>query len=316
MKKFIVILMTLMTLTTACSKGILVEDTQTPLESELCVYLTNEDKTALVPYYIKTDNTDMEKQISTVLRTLKEGVDDQAYQATIPETLVIEAVNVSGENAIVHIGEDFIYLNQVDFILCRSSLIKSLTAIDGIASLEFFINGIPMKDDNGIVYGQFFDEDVVTEAINTSSSEEEVNLILYFPDSQGERLVRVNRKVMINNTEQIEAKIIEELKLVPEGYGVTSVMPQESQLKSIEVTKGICYVDFNDAFRTKNYGGSTGELMTIYAIVNSLTELPNISRVQFLIEGEKSSYYKGHLDFSSLFENDITLVNTQVQYEE
>lgn len=57
-------------------------------------------------------------------------------------------------------------------------------------------------------------------------------------------------------------------------------------------------------FVVKHTGGSVGEWFTIYSIVNSLTELDNIKKVQFLIEGEKQQDFKGHMDFSKPFEAD------------
>lgn len=316
MKRLLIGLLVMMFLVTACSSTSVDKDMYELSEDELYVYLANKEKSELVAHRITVDMSDLAKQISSVVRVLKDGVGELGYQPTIPAYLDVESINLEGENVIIYTGQGFDGMDQVDFILCRSSIIKSLTAIEGVDSIEFYVDGIPMKDANGKVYGPFYDEDVVTASMNTVSSALTNNVILYFPDQQGASLVRVDRQITLENTESLEERIIDELKLVPKGFGLTSVMPDESVLKSIEVSDGVCYIDFNSAFQTKHYGGATGELMTVYAIVNSLTELPNISRVQFLIEGEKTDTYKGHLDFASLFENDITLVNTEVRYEE
>jgi len=49
-------------------------------------------------------------------------------------------------------------------------------------------------------------------------------------------------------------------------------------------------------------------VLTIYSIVNSLTEINSVKKVQFLIDGEKISDCKGHLDFSKPFERNEALI--------
>ena len=57
-------------------------------------------------------------------------------------------------------------------------------------------------------------------------------------------------------------------------------------------------VDFNRAMVDKLSGGSTGEEMLVGSIVNTLTEFPEIKKVQIVIEGRKVETLKGHMDTS------------------
>ena len=47
--------------------------------------------------------------------------------------------------------------------------------------------------------------------------------------------------------------------------------------------------------------------MTVYSIVNSLTELPSVKKVQFLIEGEKREVYL-HMAFDTPIERDEEMI--------
>lgn len=300
----------------ACSSGVADDaagttvhsDVQLVENNELYIYLADSDKSALVEYCIEVDKSDLGLQITSVIRMLKSGAEDEGLKGTLPDNILVESIKLDGDNVILHVADGFGSMSQIDFLLCRISLIKSLTAIDGVESVEFYVDGTPMRDANGIVYGPFYSDDVVMDSMSDESSETR-NMILYFPDEQGENLIRVDREVTMSSSESVEFRIIEELRTPPSEQGLGSVLPVEASVKSIEVSDGICYIDFNEAFKTKHYGGSTGETMTVYAIVNSLTELPNISHVQFMIEGKRVEDFKGHLDFSTLFENDINLIS-------
>ena len=66
------------------------------------------------------------------------------------------------------------------------------------------------------------------------------------------------------------------------------------------------YVNLSRDFIKKK--GSISEPIIIYSIVNSLTELDGVKKVQFLIEGEKINEYNGDLDFSKPFERNTDFI--------
>ena len=60
---------------------------------------------------------------------------------------------------------------------------------------------------------------------------------------------------------------------------------------------GAAYVDFTAALRANHPGGSLNEILTVYAIVSSLTaNLPAITAVQILIDGHEADTLAGHVD--------------------
>lgn len=53
--------------------------------------------------------------------------------------------------------------------------------------------------------------------------------------------------------------------------------------------------------------------MTIYSIVNSLTELKEISKVKFLIEGKSSADFKGNFRFNTEFPRSAQLISNKAE---
>ena len=92
--------------------------------------------------------------------------------------------------------------------------------------------------------------------------------------------------------------VIDELIKGPEDSNLYQTIPPETKLLGIQIKDKIAYVDFSEEIRTKHWGGSTGEIMTMGSIVNSLTELEGIEKVLVLIEGETQDTLVGHLDIS------------------
>jgi spore germination protein GerM len=76
-----------------------------------------------------------------------------------------------------------------------------------------------------------------------------------------------------------------------------AVIPQGTKLRGVTVKNHIAYADFTSEL-TKSHGGSQTEILIAGAIVNTLTEFPEIHKVQIMVEGKKTDTIGGHLDTS------------------
>ena len=85
------------------------------------------------------------------------------------------------------------------------------------------------------------------------------------------------------------------------------LIPTEAKLISTELKDGVCFVNFSKEFVDKHVAGSSAELLTIYSIVNTLVDLDNVNKVQFLIEGQKVETF-GEMIFDEPFTKNESLV--------
>lgn len=117
---------------------------------------------------------------------------------------------------------------------------------------------------------------------DTQNTQAQVNL--YFPDKNAEKLHLEQRNITVKN-EGIARATVEALIAGPKNNLVASI-PSGTKLINIYVINKIAYVDFSKEFISNHSGGSASEIMTLYSIVNTLTEFSTIDSVQFLIEGK------------------------------
>ena len=87
-----------------------------------------------------------------------------------------------------------------------------------------------------------------------------------------------------------------------------SCVSNSSTLLSVTISDNKCYVDFKNGFLSKNSGSTEHKLLTIYSIVNSLTELDSVGRVQFLIDGKRVDAF-GDIKLNGLFERNEELID-------
>ena len=104
--------------------------------------------------------------------------------------------------------------------------------------------------------------------------------------------------------------IIHALARGPRQADLVATVPAETACRALYVTAdGTAYVDFSSAIREYQPGGSQAELLTVYAIVNSLAvNVDGIDRVKFLIEGREADTLAGHVDLRFAFAPDMRMV--------
>ena len=127
-------------------------------------------------------------------------------------------------------------------------------------------------------------------------TEEMVEVNLYFSDSQAMYLVAEKRK--ISQIPSLPRQTINELIKGPENPDFYPTIPKKTQVNEVYIVDDIAYIDISEEMFKSHPGGSSGELMTVYSIVNTLTEITPIKGVQILVEGNEMKSLAGHIDIS------------------
>ena len=123
------------------------------------------------------------------------------------------------------------------------------------------------------------------------------SFIVYRAAADGrEKLLPEKFTINDNGKSAAENALIALVSTKPQDASMEDVFPIGTKVLSLRVDeKGTAYADFSKEL-TKKGQGSYGEMMICYAIANTLTEFPEIKRVQILIEGKKVTTISGHMD--------------------
>lgn len=121
---------------------------------------------------------------------------------------------------------------------------------------------------------------------------------LYYVSNDGSSLVGVTREVPFGGTPAEQARSIVTAELAPAPPGSVSAIPAGVALRNLFITaRGDAYVDLSREIITGHPGGSLNESLTVYALVNALTEnVREITTVQLIVEGKQVDTLAGHLD--------------------
>lgn len=137
-----------------------------------------------------------------------------------------------------------------------------------------------------------------------------ITATLFYATPDGEAITGVRREVPLASgpVAQGRAILLALLDAAPEG--ALSVVPQGTSLRGFYITpRQDAFVDLSSEASTAHPGGTSAELLTVYAIVNTVTtNLPSIQRVQILIDGKEADTLAGHIDLRRPLQQDLALV--------
>ncbi len=140
---------------------------------------------------------------------------------------------------------------------------------------------------------------------------------LYFADEDADALVSEKRSVKLGAGASADATtIVSELMRGPQSAGLFPTIPADTKLLDAYKLGDTLVLDFTRELQSNHPGGSTGELLTVYSIVNTMTEnMYGIKRVQILLEGEEIETLTGHMDLTRPLPPDTKWMTAQPPIE-
>ena len=126
----------------------------------------------------------------------------------------------------------------------------------------------------------------------------EMSIRVYYPNEDGSRLIAVTKTIHPDQKTDKYTAAIQALMAGTSAKGQVNIIPKTAKLHSVHVHDGVASVDFSGELVKKFSGGSSGETMLVGSIVDTLTEFPDIQKVQILSDGKKVETIAGHMDTS------------------
>lgn len=153
-------------------------------------------------------------------------------------------------------------------------------------------DAIPVTDNNPVRTGEPSNK---PSEPGKNAAQETMRITVYHATKDAMNLVGETHVVDKNDNPAKTA--ISFLMAQPTDKNLIRVLPSNARLLSLKVQNGIAYANFSQQL-ARNSGGSANEVLIVAAIVNTLTEFPEIKAVQILVEGKKVESLSGHMDIS------------------
>ncbi len=141
-------------------------------------------------------------------------------------------------------------------------------------------------------------DDAVKRVVETVKPADTEEATLYFGDPKWTGLVAESRKIPRSEDDATRIRRLVEALVRGSKEERAPVLPAKTKVREVYLGKGgLAVIDFEPGTMNdvRSYG-ATGELLAVYAVVNTVTEnVAGVKKVQFLLGGETEETLGGHV---------------------
>lgn len=275
------------------------------------VFYINSDGSGLTgkTYQLKDAKQDLVSVIKELIIRLQTP-QEESLKSPIDEGIQVVDYQIKENQLSVYFSAGYNNKSGLDEILSRAAIVKTLCQIQEIEYVEFYVEDQPLML-SGNAVGLMSQESFVDE-LNPQDQKQSKETVLYFANKQGNRLKKITTDITYNAVEPIARLLVEQLIV-----GVSSIqnidetklqsaVPSKTTLNNLTIRDNICYLDLSRDFEQQDPNVSSEVI--VYSIVDTLCELPEVTKVQFSVDGEQKEKYGDLEGFNKPLERNLDLL--------
>ena len=255
--------------------------------------------------------------IESILRGLVDGPEAATLLPSVPYGVYIEGaqlrVGTEENTLVVTFSASFGDVPPLERVFTMASFVWTLTELDFVDHLLFYVGEEPMLDGDGNPFGLRSRSNTTLEDSPPPWEADTVLAALYFANDDATGLVAEMRNLQIGPLQDIDRAKVDALIAGPFNPDLFSFLPADTTYNRVERSGDMVTVDFTESFLDGFGGGSLAEEMMIFSLVNTLTQGPEVRRVLILVDGLHVQDEDGmfHMDLSMPIERDESLIITE-----
>ena len=273
------------------------------------IYYLNRSETAVVPVNYEPEENGAEELTDELLGQLSTAPVDADLKAVLTPEVNVASYELDSGQLSLHFSIAYRDMTMTREILTRMAVVKTLCQIPEVEYVSFLVGDNPLMDSTETPVGPMNADSFVDDPGSTADDYAVTTTTLYFANKSGDKLVGETVNISYSSNIPLERLVVEQLISGPITNDAYPAIPPETKLLSISTKDGICYVNLDNGFLGQGY--DVTEAVPIYSIVNSLTAIPGISRVQILINGETNLVYRESIRFDTVFERNLDIIEEE-----
>ena len=241
-----------------------------------------------------------------LLKDLKKRPQDASLRQTIPNKVKVLGVSTAAYQITVDFSKEYYDMSPTQEVLTRAAIVKTLLQIKKYPYVMFTVESEPLVNSSKNAVGSMSEDSFVENPGEQINSSQKTTLTLYFSSKDGTKLVPETREVHYSSNISLEKLVMEQLMEGPKTKKKLATIPTGTKLITITVVDGVCYVNMDETFLNQNQ--EISEQVVLYSIVDSLTELSSIDKVQISINGDTSGKCRYTYDLAPMYKEDMSIV--------
>ncbi|MBE5861619.1 MAG: hypothetical protein E7295_02070 [Lachnospiraceae bacterium] len=278
---------------------------QKPNGPTVQVYYVSSMETKVETHEYEKPVGSTEEQVKTLMSYLAAVFEKPAYKSPLAMGFNVLGVEYQEGSLVLNMDDNYSKLSSTTEVLVRAAIVRTLIQADGVNRVQILVNGNQLVDGAGDPVGWMTEGQFIYNDGSEINSYDQIRVKLYFANESGDKLIAAYREKFYSTNTSLERFVVDEILAGPSGKiaGLYATISPDTKILSVMTKDGICYVNFDSNFLT--VVNNVNLDVEIYSIVNSLTELQGVNRVQILVDGDVPDIFG-----SAMFERNMDIVTT------
>ena len=236
---------------------------------------------------------DTQYNLADMMRLYLDGPMSLGLESRFPDGLRLIRSEEAGPEITLVFDDSLAELSDIRLQLVCACIACTVADFGGYETVHLRAEHLPLDGDREMISVR--PAELVLE--DHSAGQPNALVLLYFSDLNSRYLLGEQCAITAADSANLPELIVRRLIEGPQSVSLLPTVPEGTELLNISVEDRICAVDFSEAFRDNRPDTALGERMTVFSVVNSLTQLDEVDAVDILVQGEKVERYL-HLDLS------------------
>ena len=228
--------------------------------------------------------------------------------SALPTGVSIDGYTMGVDDLQVDFSATYLGLTNVQEVLLRASLVKTLVQIPGVLRVRFTVDGQPLTDNEGREVAAMDEDTFIDSKEDGINSYHYVTLNLYFSNPTGDKVVKEMRNVYYSSNLIMETIIVEQIIRGPVNEKLLPVVDRGVLIKNVQISGDVCIIDLDSRFNITPNDTDVEPETCLYAFVNAICDACDVKGVQFEIEGNSDVRFRGQVSLDQVFERNPDII--------
>jgi|GEM_PF-744857 len=217
--------------------------------------------------------------VQTAVSALNSSPQSEKLENPLPNGVELLDASLQGNCVTAEMNSAYLDVTGFDKTLIDCCITMTMCSIEGVDYVTVCVDGETVAD-------KLSSEDFLL--FNTVKSLNTAKVQIYFPKVSSNTLGSEYRSISFDDNNSAERCILDSLLGGPApGGGLKRPFPADTVLLSVYTQDGVCTVSLTDFTSEVQNPTATDAELSIYSLVDSLTEFSDVQSVQILINGSK-----------------------------
>ena len=206
---------------------------------------------------------------------------DPELSSPLPTDAQLLSSTVKDEVLTLRFSKALAQLNGVELTVAAGCLARTFLPLSGAKKLILTADGALLGSDTSLTV-TLEDLSLRDDSLDLLHTEFPV----YYASMDRRHLIRETVTIRHTTAEELTMQLLEQLLTPPAGTTLRSALPTGTQFLSVSVANGLCTVDVSREFESRRFYAMSAQCLSLLSVVNTLTALEEIDRVEFTVEGD------------------------------